>query len=570
MVPILALFSIFLLYLNHLMPFMAGDDFRYHLKFEDGTWLGTQRIQSAADFFQSQVNHYTSFNARIFPHFILQLVFLLPKFVFDLINTAVFILIARKVVILAGISTKRWMFTTLIALFLWVFHLDLGYSYFWKPGAMNYAWMLLIQLYFIGEVIEHIRGNGSQSVPVLILAVLTATTNENVVLSLALVLFGFLFYEGVIRKRAMSKPLVWALIILVGGGLVMSLSPAMATRLAVEGGGYDSLWNRLSEYGKRQVYYAIRYVPCLFLFPWVLRWKDRIKSQHWILITLMVMSNIVMVIPPLFEPRNAVFGFVLSAVFILGLSEEKDRGRSYYKYLFAGLALVAVVLAVFRVPGFAEMDKRFRTNQVIMEDSSKEALLIRFCPKAGNRVPACDDITFDPRAEANQSVSRYYGLEAVRLDPSRVVDKSLEWDRFEKIIMAGGLPDSMDMSRPVSEELSEGLVYEKVYAKRVGQNGIHLIVEIAGVVPDDLILITRAARKGLTGDLFLRWLPDGLEHYFLQRHDFHGPPVFKDGRSYFYNFIEDPEKAAYFIFGLYDVANHTVVGKCVETMINDQ
>ena len=73
------------------MPFVLGDDFLYALKFPKEGFVGSTGIESMQDYFNSQINHYNNYNNRIAPHALLQIILLLPTFVFDLTNVIVFL-----------------------------------------------------------------------------------------------------------------------------------------------------------------------------------------------------------------------------------------------------------------------------------------------------------------------------------------------------------------------------------------------------------------------------------------------------------------------------------------------
>ena len=86
----IALGSIFLFYLNILVPYLPGDDHIFQLKIPDEGIIGTNSISSLADLWESQVNFYNNYHYRVLNHTVLQVLLLLPTWVFDLLNVVVF------------------------------------------------------------------------------------------------------------------------------------------------------------------------------------------------------------------------------------------------------------------------------------------------------------------------------------------------------------------------------------------------------------------------------------------------------------------------------------------------
>lgn len=64
----------------------TADDYSYMNSF-----AGTGRIESILDIFPSMYAHAFSMNGRLVPHFFVQLFLLFPPYVFDIINTFIFL-----------------------------------------------------------------------------------------------------------------------------------------------------------------------------------------------------------------------------------------------------------------------------------------------------------------------------------------------------------------------------------------------------------------------------------------------------------------------------------------------
>ena len=112
------------------------DDFHYLYSFADGT-----RIRSVGAIFASMRAHYFTANGRIEAHFFVQVFEMLPKMVFNVLNSGMFVLSFALCSALCSVGKKRSNFFRL-ALFsaMWVYMPAFGQVNFWLDGACNYLW----------------------------------------------------------------------------------------------------------------------------------------------------------------------------------------------------------------------------------------------------------------------------------------------------------------------------------------------------------------------------------------------------------------------------------------------
>lgn len=127
---------IFVFLCNLLTPYIA-DDFSYTLSFATG-----QPLRSVVDIIPSMIAHFHTINGRIVAHSIVQVFSMLPNWVFDVANAAVFVL---QIILLQKISmVKTRCFPVAIAAFcsMWMFELNFGEVNLWQDGAVNYLWSI--------------------------------------------------------------------------------------------------------------------------------------------------------------------------------------------------------------------------------------------------------------------------------------------------------------------------------------------------------------------------------------------------------------------------------------------
>ncbi len=158
---IITVIFFFMLACNFLTPYQA-DDFVYHFRFDNGA-----PVESVADIFPSLKAHAETLNGRLTAHFFVHLFELLPKPVFNIINTFVFIAL---IVLTAGfICGKRPNAAALLLAFcgVLVFMPAFGEVVLWLDGSINYLWAIVLNLIFLLPYYRLFESGRSISAPFL-------------------------------------------------------------------------------------------------------------------------------------------------------------------------------------------------------------------------------------------------------------------------------------------------------------------------------------------------------------------------------------------------------------------
>lgn len=386
----------------------------FQLKFPEKGIVGSERISSLPDLIESQKNFYNNYHYRLLNHTVLQLLLLLPAWVFDVLNTIVFLVLPLCLLRVNSSSTKDYGLKYLSLLFfIWIFHFNLGRSYFLTTGSLNYSWFLIPQLFYLTELLRCMEGKGNRGLLALF-ALLNVNANENVLL----VLFGLTavaaFYSW--RNRSIDSirselwPLMFAAVVLLAGGLFMLASPSLDVRLEEQGYRSAGLGSHLLEYGKRTVFYVIRFVPVLLL-AWMWRVDGhKARRRKNILLLLTVIGSLgVMVGVPLFEARSAVFGFFVLLMWVVSLSEDIAVGVKGVLLLL----LLAVLVSTSRLPAYKQAQVRHDKNQTILNHSQRVVRLLEYCDRTAREYLLCHRLSTDPEFIDNKSLAAVYGKLAV-------------------------------------------------------------------------------------------------------------------------------------------------------------
>lgn len=563
-VVLLVIAFIFMLLHNMCIPLIPGDDFLYQFSFTSEIPNQFVWINSVSEFFNSVVAHYTSYNNRIFPHAVLQIMMLFGKDVFNLFNAAIFLLIpffCVKVLASNGQNIRNaFLLGCILFLFFYCFHIDLGMSYFWTTGSVNYSWMLIPQLYLLYGIISLYRGVEINKTLVIITAILSATTNENVVLSLFL-LCAIILLEK--RMEKVDRTLMSVLFILGTGGLLMIVSPALSAKAANESIAFSSDWAHLKEYISRMVMIGFHYLMALLLLP-IKGFKTlKFTRLHGYLLMLVIFSNLIMYLAPLCEPRTSVFGFVLMVIIILMMvyDAQIDWDR-YIKNKLILFSLLTAFIAFNRYESFTDVRALKIENETILSNhKNKNAQIPGYFKSRRFDAIYMDDFVSNPHYEDNRIAAAYYGCKSLKIDTSLKKDREVYSQIFFNQIQNGQLDKNFDQ-QDLGKNLIDNVMLERVYIDRSDLKGYHIIFEVSSEIAKDLKMINRGNKLNFNHQL-KAWLPDQIESHFIEILDFDRLGQNHKGKSYYYNYIHDPNSYSYILLSLYDPTQHNQIGNII-------
>ena len=413
-----SLFLIFLsaLVLSALTPLMA-DDFSYCFSMAD--W---QRITSPAQILPSMAAHRVSINGRVIPHGLVQLLLMLPKTCFNVLNAAVMALLG---LLACRCFRKNAWLLPLLALSLWCCMPAFGQVFLWLDGAVNYAWGLAVLLLFVLPYAEcWLDGrrpySALETALRLVLAFAAGSWSENgsvSILFLALCLLALCAR----RDRGVPWPLLAWLAAALAGFIFLMSAPATAGR-----GGETDL---------SHILYQIRYIlDCSreTLLPLYLYWAAAFTlallagadRKRLVLSALMVLAGLgslaAFTFAVYFTLRHlcfTVFFTLLAALTVL--SALADLGR---KKLPAVTAAALTVLFVFSfIPGvldigvvYSQSRRREAAIHEALESGEKQVQLRLYTPETWYSAAwELTDLGPDPAQWPNDNYASYYGLEAV-------------------------------------------------------------------------------------------------------------------------------------------------------------
>ena len=232
---ILVLMAATMFLLNVHTP-LQMDDYDYSF-----SWSTGKPLAGVADVLASQAAHYRLWGGRSVVHTLAQLFLYWGKGVFNIANTAAYMLLVLELYALAKPKGRRFCWTVLLVIHAALFTLVpfFGTVFLWLDGACNYLWgtaLALLPLLIIPRLLEKECATlGVIGVP---LCFLSGWTNENAacgMLAVALLLLADSAYRG--KRTPVSAWLCLAA--QATGAAMMILAPGNLARASVY--AYDSM-----------------------------------------------------------------------------------------------------------------------------------------------------------------------------------------------------------------------------------------------------------------------------------------------------------------------------------------
>ena len=312
-------------YVLNLLSAEFHDDFVYKFMLVNGSVDYSRPVNSLADVFRSQVEHYFVANGRSLVHVLVQVFTgLLGKQVFNVLNAIVFAIFAY---LLKNNVTRHsrgnGVFAVTITLSLVLLLPLIKDTFLWLTGSVNYLWSGTAVLLFLSifESRGHLLVKDNRVVAWLQpLALLMGWTHEGISLPLAvsLVMLNLLDF-----KRSRHTWGFWLTVAFLMGAFITAFAPGNLVRSSTAGGFALStlglkVLNGFTVFGHLKIVYLAILLTAVLWFVNRPLARDVLKQSRHLLLAILLSAGIVFV-AGLTSPRTA-FGLELfSMVFALRL-----------------------------------------------------------------------------------------------------------------------------------------------------------------------------------------------------------------------------------------------------------
>ena len=437
---------VLMMILNGITPYLA-DDFTY------------MQNDGLVDIFYREYQQYMNWGGRSVAHILVRLMLCLPKVVFNIINSGVFVLFTWLIyrhITMDDPTDHPWLYGLIITtVFLVVPYF--GQTILWLTGSCNYLWTSTLILVMLYPLNRYLHGHTIKHVWILIpLGLVAGWSNENsggaavMLIVLMMIIHYFLVDHHI-------KPYVMALIPAALGLIIMIMAPGNYVRAA----GIDvdtSLYGLIH----RAVDYLNIYIQnpqvviliIVYAIGLLIGLNQRInKEKIWLSMAFMVSGiacSIVMVITPVaigFD-RSQFFAMILYVIAAGIVLHGLNQGISGFKNITIALCGLTIGLSLFQY-GYAIVDIGYLYIQYL-----KRGQTIVYQKGMGNTNPVVGeydsefygpynpnyglfDVTNNQLLDTNKDYALYYGVDTIRS-----TDKTMYENVYEQ-----GSPKLMNIQR---------------------------------------------------------------------------------------------------------------------------
>lgn len=436
LIALICVFSFFsALFLNS-MSHLAADDFAYNFIFlEDasdtsGGFVTGERLESLGDVVASMKAHYNTVNGRVLLHFIVQVMMLLGRPVFNVINSLVLVIFVLLIYLHFKGKNKNHSAAIFLmaALAVWTFVPGVGVTIFWLDGSVNYLWgsairlAALLPLRYYAESGETKHGI-FMSVLMAFLSFAAGASNEN--MSAAFIGMTVLFI--LLYKFRGYKIQPWHIVALaasVAGFLFMVLAPGTGVRMEVWGN--EPLWKMALLILYKMTEKLLPFCLICSLLAIVLKRLQNSAKPDFSVAAIYIAGSVagaaVMAVSSYF-PERAWFGSVILGIAACGILVYQ---MGFYSVTFRKCVVVATLF--WSVWGIASLganaydayivDSQFDAREAYIAQQKEQGnynLTLRLITPEKKRSPhyGVADISRYPDNRRNRDMAKYYGIESV-------------------------------------------------------------------------------------------------------------------------------------------------------------
>ena len=399
---------------------MVSDDFAYCFSWADWT-----RIRHIGQIIPSMAEHRNVTNGRVIVHGLVQLLLLLPRPVYCVLNALNAVLLCVLIRRLAALSSRKQELMILLfsicgfSCFLPAF----GENVLWLDGSLNYFWGLSCSLLFLFPFLTDYLNLPHHksvffSVMQIFLAFVFGTWSENASLVFLFLAVCLYLLQWIKTRQFRLFPLFW-IVAAVAGYVFLMTAPATAGRagapsISVIGYNFRVIFNAARSY----LLWPLLIWAVLFALSVSYHVEKRLLIASGFLFVGALLTHLSYTFAAYFVPRHlcaTVFLLLLAAVLLLAGLCRADRP------VFSGLALACLsVLFLLQFPvGVLDVAISYH-KQLLREHQINTALaagqrsvaLENYYPYTAYAVPF-ELNPIDPSVGPNINVADYYGLDEV-------------------------------------------------------------------------------------------------------------------------------------------------------------
>jgi len=421
----LAIFA-FMMMANFLTPLIA-DDYSYHFSFLTG-----ERITGIFQIFPSLAGHAQKMNGRLVAHFWVQLFELLPKALFNVVNSLIF---ASQIFILHKIGTTafdRKQNNNLVLVFsfcaIWFFQPAFGQVNLWLDGSCNYLWASTVGLVFLLPFInEFIKGQKVNNIAVkclfVVLGFFVGAYSENT--SAAFIFVAMLLWGAtwLLDRKRPSLYTAFAILVSFVGYISIYLSPAELMNkgaefslAALRGSFINCLYMLKSFWILLAIYVVVLCLSCI----------SNVNKRYIILSLALaggaMAANFIMMFASYYASRSAGSVVIFLACATVVLLDKLDFEK-YKSLIISGLAVLVLSASFHCMVGLNDIYNTFiqaKNNENHIYSCIEQGIMDITIDViyADTKYSAAHGLSYVEVTETNvwpnTAMTKYYGVNSIR------------------------------------------------------------------------------------------------------------------------------------------------------------
>lgn len=420
----IVLISVFLLILllNILTPLLA-DDYSYALK------INGKRIKNVLDIFNFQLNHYLKWGGRTLVHSIAQIFLMMPKAIFNISNSLIYILFLYTIYLIIKGNNKKYSFMLILINFVIFFSLPVyGENTIWLIGSCNYLWATTFILLFIYIYTNnnYKKNNKWKNLLIFLFGIVVGWSNENTSFGLISILTTYLVIDK-IKNTKISKFKICGLIGVIIGFAIMILAPGNYVRASK----FNENTNIIIKIVRNIINYTISaidymWIPIIATIVLIIYYiynRKKINFNFYPYIIGSFFSIYSMVLSPEFPERSwmgpIIFLIIADGILIYNLLNEK-----FIKYVVINFT---IILSIFYMREYLVLVKdinvvrktwNYRIETINRgKKQNKKEFEFYYLDTKNTKAPhyGLADLSDNPKGWPNLAIEYYYKIDSIKI-----------------------------------------------------------------------------------------------------------------------------------------------------------
>lgn len=425
------LIFIFLMFLLNNYTVFTSDDYRYNYIFD--SYLpsdNSTRVENVFDIITSMASHYKMWGGRIVAHSFVQGFLIFPKVIFNIFNTAAFILLGYLIFLHA--TKKRCGSLSIFILIYSLLFLLLpffGQTVLWLSGSCNYLWCTLLILLALLPFRFYREQNKKSYYLTSLLSLIAGCTNENTGMTLVFLMALFMIYYYLSEKKIRA----WIPLNIISafvGSIICIVAPGNAIRSSTYPSiTFQKILQNFITISKHFIeHYSFLIFSIIMLCTlYLLLIKEKRQIRKLVIPTFYligaIISVLVLVVSPLVSPRSYFFAITCLIIVLINIISLLKTILPYLsKLICIGTVFIFVVFGYYYFYAFLDIkktyyqiEKEINMIEVQKREGKKNIFVIRHKDSVNkyNAITGTANLTHNKEDWYTAWYAKYYDVDSI-------------------------------------------------------------------------------------------------------------------------------------------------------------